>query len=207
MTKTFPQTTSTKSRGFSLIELMVVVAIIGLFTAVALPKLTSFFRVSLESATRDLASIIKETYNATMVTGKVHRLVFDLTKNEYWVESSPNAFLLNTSESREKIERRKRRDRHYEEAPSGFNLERLITRKKKSLPMGVSIEDIVTQQGDEPVTTGTAYSHFFPYGITERTIVHLKDQSEHQFSLVIAPTIGSTDLYMRYVRPNDAFGK
>src|SRR4051794_36439642 len=88
--------------------MMVVVGIIMLITAMAMPSISGYFQLSLSSATRDLATTIKEAYNSTVVTGRVHRIAYDLTNNSYWVESGPPDALLDTKESKEKEERRKR---------------------------------------------------------------------------------------------------
>jgi prepilin-type N-terminal cleavage/methylation domain-containing protein len=187
-------------KGFSLIEVLVVMAIVALISIMAMPSISSYFQVSLNSATRDIASTVKEAYNSAVVRGNVYRLVYDIGKAQYWVESGPPNVLLDTKESLEKEERRKRFARLSEAPPpSAFNLDKGVTRKKLSLPRGVDFEDIVTEQKHEPITEGMAYTHIFPHGLTERTIIHLKDTSKHHISLVISPLIGRTDLYERYV--------
>lgn len=194
--------------GFTLIELLVVVAIIAIFSAIAMPTISSYFKVSLSSAAREMASTIKETYNSSVMTGKVHRIAYDIKKGNYWVESGPPTALLETKESKEREERRKVFARAGETPPpSGFSLEKSVTHKKMALPSGASFEDVITQQSLEPITEGVAYSHFFPHGFTEQTIIHLQDESKHKVSLVISPLIGKTDLYERYITRDEAFKK
>ena len=181
-------------------------AIIALIMAIALPSVMSYFRVSINSAVREMASTIKETYNSAVVTGKVHRLVYDFKEKDYWVESGPATALLDTKESREK-EERKRRFSKLSDAPppSPFGMESSVTRRKIKLPAGVTFEDVLTMQSKDPITEGTAYTHFFPHGMTEQTIVHLMDESHHHVSLVISPIVGTTDVYDRYVSGDEAF--
>lgn len=86
LTRTFPLTTSTefsREDGFTLIELLVVLAIIVLISIMVIPNVSSYFQLSLNSATRDLASSIKEAYNSAVLTGKVHRMVYDLKNNTF----------------------------------------------------------------------------------------------------------------------------
>jgi prepilin-type N-terminal cleavage/methylation domain-containing protein len=198
------------SRGFTLIEMLIVVLLIVLISALVIPGVSNYFQVSMNSAVRDIASAVKEASNSTMLTGRVYRIVYDLKKNEYWAESGPPNVVLDTQASKEKAERRKRFSRPADEntAPSSdFSIDKTITRKKVSLPRGVEFEEVLNQQQKEPVKEGSAYTHFFPQGLTEQTIVHLKDSSGHKASLVIAPLAGKTDVYDHYVTMEEAFGK
>ena len=193
--------------GFTLLEMLIVVVMIVLIFLLALPSITSFFKVSLNSATRDLASVIKEGYNAAVITGKVYRVAYDLKENTFWVEVGPVDALLQTKESKEKEEARKKfRRPDDKKEKSEFQMDKLITRKKHPLPRGVVFEDIMTQLGDEPITSGIAYSHFFPHGMSEQTIIHLQDQSNHHSSLVLTSLVGQSELYDRYVGKEEAFG-
>lgn len=193
---------------FTLVELLVVVALIGLIAFFSLPTISSMMKVSISSATRELASTIKEAYNSSVVTGKVHRLAYDLEKNQFWVESGPSTLLMDTSESKEKEARRKKFAKPGEEKPkSVFSLEKSVTRNKLSLPRGVTFEDVVTEQTQEPISKGLAYTHFFPHGQTEQTIIHIIDAEKHQASLVISTLIGKTQFISGYVKGEDLFGK
>jgi prepilin-type N-terminal cleavage/methylation domain-containing protein len=201
--------------GFTLIELMVVVALIALISVMALPSISSYFQVSLNSATREVAGTVREAYNATLVTGKMHRIAYDLKSGEYWVEvgnANTDSAVLETKESKERAERRKRL--HFgdqkQENTSGFAMDSTVTKKKKSLPRGVSFEDVVSEQTREPQTAETAavaYTHIFPNGLTEQTIIHITDSSKHHTSLSITPLLGRTDVYDSYMKPEEVFGK
>jgi hypothetical protein len=123
------------------------------------------------------------------------------------VESGPTTLLLDTAESRELEERRRRFSKDEAPPPSPFALDKTVTRSKITLPRGVEFEDVITQQTEEPIIEGTAYTHFFPHGFTEQTIVHLKDKENHHYSLVISPLVGRTDLYQHYVTAKEIFEK
>lgn len=187
------------SAGFTMTELLIVVALIGLITTVAVPQMSSYFKLTLNTSARELASLVKETYNSTAMTGRVHRMAYNIGEGEFWVESGPATLLLDTKESLEEEERRKRFGKKSEEkSKSPFKIETSITKKKQTLPEGVQFEDIITEQSKEPITTGEVFTHFFPHGITEQTIIHLKDNSNHQVTLVVSPIVGRTEVYERY---------
>lgn len=197
------------SEGFSLIEILVVLAIVLLISVFAIPNISSYFQISLNSAAREFATTIKETYNSAVITGNVYRIVYDFKANNYWVESGPPTALVDTKESKEKEERRKKFSRLSSETAekSSFSMDTVILKKKKSLPTGAVFEDLVTQQSPDPITEGVAFTHFFPNGLTEQTIIHLKDQANHHVSLIITPLLGTTELYDRYLDAKEAFDK
>lgn len=187
--------------------MLVVVGLVVLIFVMALPSITSSFKISVNSAARGIASVITEAYNASVITGKVYRIAIDIKKGQYWIESG-NGGLLDTQESKDKEESRKKFMKPgQQKKDSGFSMDSTITRKKASLPIGVEFEDVMNQLGNDPIIEGTAYAHFFPHGLTEQTIIHIKDRSDHHASLVITSVIGQTDLYDRYVDKKEAFPK
>ena len=202
-----PSLRDTAEQGLTLVELLVVVALIALIAAIALPSVGGYLKLSVNTAAREISSTVKETYNSTAMTGKVHRLVYDLDAQEYWVESGPSTALLDTQESKEKEERKRRFAKPGEKDPKEdlFKLEKGVTRKKMSLPRGVVFEDVLTEGAKEPFSSGKAYTHFFPHGITEQTLIHLKDNSKHQTTLVISPLIGRTQVVDRYLKDREVY--
>ncbi len=197
-------TTTRFENGFTLVELLVVVALIGMMGLVAIPSVSNVFKVSLNSATRDLATKIRESYNAAAMTKRVHRLVFDFKTQQYWVEIGPPSLLLETEDSRKKHERALRfgnKDAEEEEKKKSgaFTLARPVNRKPTDLPRGVEFEDVITEQSPDPITDGRAYTHFFPHGMTEKTMIHLKDNASHRATLVIPTLVGRTKVFDHHV--------
>lgn len=181
------------NQGFSLTEMLVVVALIALLTTVALPSISNLFKVSLRSLSREIATAIRESYNSTIVTGRVHRLVYDLDKNQYWVESGPDGVLLDSAAAQDRKEQEKRWARPEDQKPDErFKLEKSITRKKQSLPSGVKFVRIKTDRARAGLTEGVAYTHIFPQGVTEPTVIQIVDSENHAVNLEISSTIGKT---------------
>ena len=206
----------TPEKGFSLIEVLIVIALISFITILVVPSVSSYFKASLNAASRELAMTAKEAYNATLVTGKTHRIVYDLKAQQYWVEIGPTQLVLDTEATRERAARMKRFSKEKDSeseasSQSSFQIDKTVTRKKISLPRGVEFEDICTQlcaqNQEEPLKEGTGYTHIFANGITERTLIHIKDDSKHNFSLLLSSLGGMTDLYERYLPKEEAFEK
>lgn len=202
-----PRSILGSERGFTLIEIIIVIALLVLIATLAAPKLTSAFKISLDKTARQVASTVRDSYNATALTGLVHRMAYDLGKNEFWVERGPPGFVLHTAESQAKEESLntwKKKEDIEKEKPK-FSLDESIMRKKSSLPRGVKFKDIVTEASEEPITEGIAYTHMFSNGMTEQTLIHLIDDSKHEISLVIAPVMGRTRMYRSNVSAKEAF--
>lgn len=195
-------------RGFTLVEIMVVVALIVLIMGIAIPSVLNVGRISSNAAIRGIATTLKETYNSTMVKGRVHRVVWDIENGEYWVEEGPATILLDTDESREKEKRRFFGFSGEERKPKAkFSQDETITRKKVELPTGIKFEDVRNEAAREPIKTGLAYTHFFPHGVAEQTIIHLKDPQDRSTSLIVSSLMGKTILKEGNVTLEEAFGQ
>lgn len=75
-----------KERGFSLLEIIIVIGLlVGVYTY-ALPQFRLFTGLELSSTLNRLAVDIRSAYDVAVLTGKVHRMVFQLETGEYWLE-------------------------------------------------------------------------------------------------------------------------
>lgn len=191
------------TRGFTLIEMLLVIALIAVMATMALPTVSSYFRVSLDTASREIAAKIRESYNSTVVTGYVHRMAYDIDKGQYWVEVGTATVLLDTEETLKKQEEREKRVFEKKEKKSPFKLSDDITPKKLKLPSGVVFEDIQTAASPEPIKEGIVYTHFFPQGATEKTVLHIKNRDGQQHTLSVSALGGRTQQYGAYVSQKD----
>lgn len=190
---------------------MIVVFILGLVGIIAIPSISNTFRFSVKSSAREIATLIKDTANSAQVSGRIHRIAWDLKNSQYWVESTSETALLKSEESR-KAERERRSifdkvDPEEERKKGGFRQENLLTKNKKSLPIGVKFKDIYTEQSEEPITTGMAYTHIFPQGLSEKSLIHLIDNSKNEISLVVSNLLGRCTVDGRYVEYKEVFQK
>lgn len=198
--------------GFTLVELLIVIAIIGLVGGMSLPSISGVFKISLSSSTREIASLIKEAYNTTMMTKKVHRIVFDLKTGEYWMEMGPAQYLMDTESSKAREKRLSfgklstEKEADEKKKNDQFVIVKGIQRGKKTLSRGVSFSDVTTEQNiKEPITEGKATVLFFPNGIIEQALIHLEDNSNHKSTLIIQPMVGRTKVVDRFLSKEEVF--
>jgi type IV fimbrial biogenesis protein FimT len=73
-----------KNSGFSLIELIIVMAILGIVLAIAAPNFTKYLHnTNLKTAVRDLAGDIHNTKQTAAAHAVYYEMVFDNTNNNY----------------------------------------------------------------------------------------------------------------------------
>jgi prepilin-type N-terminal cleavage/methylation domain-containing protein len=82
----------TKEQGFTLIEIILVLALIGAVAGVIIPNLTLSIDSQMSSSLRSLTGQIRSAYDDAIFTGRLHRMVFDMKTGEYWVEQAPLGF-------------------------------------------------------------------------------------------------------------------
>lgn len=171
-----------KQEGFTLLELLVVILIIGAFFFVAVPKFQDMTQVSLKSASRNLTATIKYLYNEAAFKKKIHRLTFDIETGEYWVETLEDSEF-GGQQSQE------------------FSLSQESAQIRHRLPNGVYFEDIITERtlNRNPLDEENEYILFLPTGFVEPAVIHLVTDDEQYYTLATRPYTGGTKVYDEYV--------
>lgn len=159
-----------KSAGFTLLELLLVVLILGVTAALVLPRVASFGAGDLKWTSRHFAGLIQHLAQESSKTKQVYRLYYNLENGAYWVAA--------LKENGEFVEM----------------TDPLVARRV--LPREISFEDVVTPQQGK-VDRGEAFTQFFPVGV-EKSWIHLK-QGERQWTLVINPLTGRVKIFDEYV--------
>ena len=209
--------------GFTLIELTVVIVILGLLYAIAVPKFQDITGLKLRSASRQTASMIKFTYDEAVSKNKKLRIVFvfgeeeDMLKIEEWVEKGPADLLkLKGVEDEDKLTLTEKEE--MEKAPRGeFAPYSDQFAKNLKLPDYVKIKGIYIAREDKTIDRNSlralkkgaakdepapeASIVFLPQGYTENAIVYLSDLKERVYSIRINPITGVTTIFDSYVEP------
>ena len=153
-------------RGFTLIELAVVIFVIGLILMIAMPHLGVFGDAQLKSQTRRLASYTNYLYQEAGTQKVVLRLTWDLDHDRYFV-TRLDPFALRPVFTPEK-------------GPAG---------KAVALPQTVQIRD-VTVEGAGTFRRGRVSTQFYPSGSVDATLIHMTDTNGTVFTLGIDPFSG-----------------
>ena len=77
-----------KEAGLSLIEMVMVISIIGVLMGFVIIPSFKTTRAKVVNELRNLKSDFKYARNEAVLSGKVHRMVFDFQSNRYWLEET-----------------------------------------------------------------------------------------------------------------------
>jgi len=168
-----PQASSLK--GFTLLELTVVLFIIGLLLAVVVPHLGDVGGARLDAAAKRMAAVVRYLSGEAALQNRPYRLNYDLDKQTYWITT-----LIPTADGAEFQE---------DEEP----LSRPV-----QLPQAITFAD-VQAPGIGRVSTGRVYTHFLPQGYADPTLIHLRNQRSQVMTVFIPPLTGEARVYDGYV--------
>ena len=91
-----------KSSGFTLIEVIITLAVIGLMMGVSVPLVSSFSKAELRMASGRISSLMREAYDSAALLGGTSRLVFDLDEGTVTLETQEQVqYLKKAGESEE----------------------------------------------------------------------------------------------------------
>jgi prepilin-type N-terminal cleavage/methylation domain-containing protein len=184
------------SRGFTLIEILIVLALVATLVTYAVPKLSTGDQV--RAAVRRLTVITKETQTAARLTGNVHRLVIDMPEDEkkehqYWVETA------NQKGAKLSFSNEGDKDKKEDEDTSatGFEIDARTTKKAETLPSKFYFEDVEFSEKNK-VLNGKAYIYFFPQGLVTKAAIHITNRKAIKWSIILNPLTGVGTVFSEY---------
>jgi prepilin-type N-terminal cleavage/methylation domain-containing protein len=161
-----------RSKGYTLIELAVVVALLGVMIALVAPQLGELGEANLKRSARHLTGMIRFLHEESQAKKTEYRLRFDIQDGRYWAETF-------------KI---------LSESTGEFQKTTSVIAGEGSLFGQTTFRDI--KAGSHPEEP---YILFTPDGWVEATIIHLRDGNDRDFSLIVKPLTGNTELREGYV--------
>ncbi len=190
-------------RAFSLIEILIVLAILGMIAGVGIPQINRIFRANLKSASVRISGLIRFAYDSSIVKGSIHRIVFDFENKNYRLEvSNVNELIYMEEESSEsdKKEEDNDEDEVVEKVPV-FSPSSGEAGKDTSLSVGVVFDSVENVSLNKKFTSDIAYMYFFPQGMTQNIIIRLKSERGETgfYSIQVNPINAKTKIEGRYI--------
>jgi general secretion pathway protein H len=156
------------SKGFTLIELAIVIVILGVMMMLVIPTFGEITGSNLKRSTRHLTGVIRFLRDEAEAKKAVYRLRFDIRNGHYWAET-----LAVTPD----------RTAEFKRVPSAISNE-------GSLSGNTTFKDVkAASHPDDP------YILFTPDGWVEKTFVHLRDGDGRDHTLIVRPLTGVTELH------------
>lgn len=182
-----------KQRGFTLIEVMIVLALVGALIGYGAPRLFKK-QNNIKSVARHFLVLSREIRNKARLSNSTYRLVIQMeTKNEkYWVEKANGPKPIDP-EAAEKERENQNKDKENAPPPL-FQKDKTLSKGEQSLPDGLHFGQVETVNSKSPISTGTAYIHFFPEGFVEAAAIQITDGNKLTWTLVFNPLTGQADI-------------
>ncbi len=200
---------SRRSKGLTLIELMVAMAIVGLIFALAASGLRTAFNVNLKSSSTRLAAILRYLSNKAVTEHLYLRMVYDLDSQTYFAEQSGDPFVISPEgeeegAKKEENEEEAQKETEGEEGTEGekqtaFTQVESKLLKPTKLPSDVFFKDVSVSYLSQKTESGTAYTYFFPDGYATATLINLRnEEDDDHFSIEIRPLSGKVKVEGEY---------
>jgi general secretion pathway protein H len=192
-------------RGFTLIELMIVIAVIGVAAAAAVPAVSSITGANARAAAGELAGAMRWMFDTAAMRHESCRLALDIDHATWWAECTQTrpgerrmaVALPVDAAAREEDdealaerfpdEKDSERRRLLAQTRFGAYQDRLV--KKRELPGSSVFQEVWIQHQREPQVNGIAYLYFFPQGQAEAARVPIVDGGS-VYSVVLQPFTG-----------------
>lgn len=178
-------------KAFTLIELLIVIAIISLVAGLGYPQIKKIFRTNLRSASAHIAGAVRYGYDLSVITSRIHRLAFDFNQASYRLEIANTDELISLEDDADIVEEG--------ELPP-FSPVSGSAGKDKSLPSGVTFDSVENLNTKRKIKSDYAYLYFFPAGMTEHVVIRLSGEKTGSgfFSVIVNPANAKSRIEGRY---------
>ena len=164
-------------KGFTLIELILVLVIIGFLTALVAPAITSLTGLKLKTTTRRMAAGLRYARSQAVTTGGDYQVTFNMEKGEMIIESLKE----------EERYYRDEEDDEEEESDGEGDEEDLPKRMKEqkiyTMPKQVKLARVVID--GEEFTEEEVWIDFYPNGSCSGGEIFLMDEKERAYRIAL----------------------
>ncbi len=178
--------TSRKS-GFTLIEILLVVVLLGIMASTLIPNVSSVFRVGLKSSVRRYSALVKFAYDNAILTGRIHRIVLDLDKQNWSVEAAKPGQLPVDKERLGLLPESLREEDRVTEDPA---FEKVGNRLVEKIPSGVRILEVSSWRIGEGkvVDKGVISIYAYPSGLIDESTVVIVEEGKEKLQHFLVTT-------------------
>lgn len=199
-----------KSKGFTLIEVSIVIFIMLMMTSITVPWMKTLAdSTRLKSTSRSIRNLIEFARNSSVTQRMEYVVLFDPTNGEYWlslkefldtsgrvVTDSSRTSLSQSLQTLEEMESTSNTsstsDR--EEEKSTFSRTGGVLGIPKKLPESVNIALIISSNNTEGNRDNIDYVTFYPDGTAEDLQLYLQSSSGRTFLLSVSESTGRTSI-------------
>jgi general secretion pathway protein H len=194
-----------QARGFTLVELLIAVAVMAVLTAAAVPALNAVTGANARSAAGELAGAMRYLFDTAALRHQTCRLALDLDERSWWAECTKDRVFAGrealsasdaareAEEEEEDLAARFPDDRDAEQrrllakAKWGQFSDRIA--KKRTLPGDAAFREVSVEHLREPATSGKAYVYFYAQGRAEEARVPIVD-GDNVYSVLLPAFTG-----------------
>jgi type II secretion system protein H len=169
------------SRGFTLLELIVVLLIIGLMMALVTPRLIgSLTKMNLKTTAQKISSSLRYARSQAVTNQIIHYAVFDFEKSRVHIKAEKP--LNDHAYSKAELE----------SAATDNSTDKDTRVESYFFPEGVTIKQAIIAK--EEMDAGIFTIEFYPSGNSSGGVVVLTDEKERRFHINVDPVTGITSL-------------
>jgi len=182
-------------KGFTLIEVMIVLAILGAMIVVGAPRL--FHKENnIKSIARHFIVLSREIRNKARLNNSTYRLAIRMEPNKetYWVERANGPQMIDPAKAEEDEKNKDKYDKDHPPPPPPFQIDKSLTKKETPLTGEMHFTSVETAGMKAPVTEGVAYIHFFAEGFVEAAALQISVGKKLTWTLVFNPLTGQADI-------------
>lgn len=201
-------------RGVTLIEILLVLAILSLVMGIATPMVSGVTSANLKGAAGSVSGAIRYMYNQAGLSGAYCRMQFELQGRGYKAECADKPFYLDQKretanaegerdepedEETKKLSSDDEEIKERERLKASFREIKTSVIRAAKLPPEIRFDGVWTGHQKDRFTKGAAQLYFFPGGYTERAYVHIADEKNNIYTLIVSPLSGKVTIEPQYV--------